>query len=335
MDSAGDEQFPAQISRTFGAANSGPSVGPIVINEIQYHPPPSGDEFIELLNVTSTNVPLFDSLRPTNTWKLAGVGYTFPTNITLGPAQMLLLVQTNPAAFQAKYSTPTNVLVLGPCSGALDNGGEHLQLQAPDSTASPTNPAPYVTIDEVDYNNKAPWPAAADGSDPSLQRASALAYGNDPINWVAEIQTPGLFNPNTDSDGDGLPDWWEVANGANPFAPDADADPDGDGFSNRQEYFAGTNPRDPNSALKLLEPSVAPGSVILHFLAASNHSYSVLCKTNLSDPTWIKVADIPAQPADGLVDIPDPVRIRTRVFIAWPHRPGPDLLGFSLRLCDF
>ena len=48
-------------------------------------------------------------------------------------------------------------------------------------------------------------------------------------------------NP-VDTDGDGLPDTWEVANGTNPSVPDAALDSDGDGLSNLQEYLARRDP---------------------------------------------------------------------------------------------
>ena len=47
-----------------------------------------------------------------------------------------------------------------------------------------------------------------------------------------------------DSDGDGLPDNYELVNGLNPNDPsDADADLDGDGLSNFEEFELGSNPR--------------------------------------------------------------------------------------------
>lgn len=47
-----------------------------------------------------------------------------------------------------------------------------------------------------------------------------------------------------DSDCDGIPDAWEIANGLNPNDPsDAYQDPDHDGLNNMEEYLAGTNPR--------------------------------------------------------------------------------------------
>lgn len=46
----------------------------------------------------------------------------------------------------------------------------------------------------------------------------------------------------TDSDGDGIPDAWEVLHGLNPHFNDAAADPDSDGLSNYWEYKLGLDP---------------------------------------------------------------------------------------------
>ena len=42
---------------------------------------------------------------------------------------------------------------------------------------------------------------------------------------------------------DGMPDWWEILHGLDPFDPaDAGEDPDGDGVTNLEEFLAGTDP---------------------------------------------------------------------------------------------
>ncbi len=188
--STGQEDFAAQIAPSLRETNVGPLVGPVVISEIHYHPAPGSDEFVELKNISATNVALFDPIRPANTWKLNGLGYTFPTNIILDPGQWLLLVATNPADFRARVSVPEDVPVLGPWNGALQNSGERLELQRP-GVPGLTGIVPFITVDAVRYNDKAPWPTAANGRGPSLQRLSDDAYGNDPASWLAAFPTPG------------------------------------------------------------------------------------------------------------------------------------------------
>jgi hypothetical protein len=191
VNSVRDVFYPAQITSTFGAANSGPRVGPVVINEIHYHAPIGRFEFIELLNISSTNVALFDPARPTNTWKLTGLGFTFPQNVTLPPGGYVILAQTNEATMRALYGIPAAVPIFQ-YSGSLQDSGENLELQRPD--APTTNGVPYITTDAVRYNDKLPWPVAADGAGPSLQRLVANAYGNEPTNWFASGVTPGRAN---------------------------------------------------------------------------------------------------------------------------------------------
>jgi hypothetical protein len=53
---------------------------------------------------------------------------------------------------------------------------------------------PYDVIDSVRYNDKLPWPVAADGGGPSLQRLDPAAYADDPANWFANGATPGRPN---------------------------------------------------------------------------------------------------------------------------------------------
>jgi parallel beta-helix repeat protein len=71
--------------------------------------------------------------------------------------------------------------------------------------------------------------------------------------YTGEVSTTTLSLP-SDSDGDGLPDDWEVANFGNLSQGPSD-DPDGDGWPNLAEYRGGTIPNNVNSA---------PSKVVFH-----------------------------------------------------------------------
>ena len=206
VNSQSAEDFVAQSAQTFGTNNAAPLVGPVVINEIMYHPqalttndPPAS--FIELLNITATNVPLYHAAAPTNTWRLRNAAdFDFPTNVTLPPGGTLLLVAFDPAtnttvlaSFRSRYGLPTNVPIFGPWQGNLPNNDGTIELKKPDPTVS-INPAP-VMVDKVHYNAQPPWPCGTDGTGSSLQRQQSAAYGNDPLNWAAGAPTPGNTNP--------------------------------------------------------------------------------------------------------------------------------------------
>ena len=119
------------------------------------------------------------------------------------------------------------------------------------------------------FRDSAPWPPQADGRGATLQRKTSTAFGNDPVNWKADAPTPGRDNRRSegeDSDGDGIPDEWEEANGLNPIvATDAAEDSDNDGLSNLAEYYAGTDPQDAASVFHLSARPLANGKIGLSF----------------------------------------------------------------------
>ncbi|MFM1767593.1 MAG: hypothetical protein RJA22_122 [Verrucomicrobiota bacterium] len=78
-----------------------------------------------------------------------------------------------------------------------------------------------------------------------------------------------------DSDGDGLPDAWEAANGFPTNNPaNGLLDTDGDGLTDYEEYVAGTQPTNAASTLQVVAAPVAGGTG-LDFAAVSNRTYTL------------------------------------------------------------
>ena len=194
--SDGAADFVAQsVTNTLGAANAYPRVGPVVINELMYHPATNGGpEYIELRNVSDMPAALYDG---TNSWKLdAAVDYTFPTGTVLSAGEYVLVVPTNETAFRAAYpAVPGGVRIFGPYTKQLDNAGESVKLWRPG--APDAEGVPWILADRVNYNDNSLWPESADGAGLSLERIAETLYGNDPANWSASTNaggTPGTVN---------------------------------------------------------------------------------------------------------------------------------------------
>lgn len=159
------------------------SVAPsaLAVSELHYHPSdptPSeqaagfGDEndfeFVELVNPGTA--PL----------DLAGVrfvdgiefDFTGSSRTLLVPGQYVLVVG-NRGAFEARYGS--GLPIAGEYAGRLSNAGEHIKLVD----------AGGETLLEFTYGTKAPWPAPADGSGPSLEMVDVTADPALPESWRA------------------------------------------------------------------------------------------------------------------------------------------------------
>jgi hypothetical protein len=196
-----------------GAPNSPPLVGPAVISEIMYHPADriegtnvvvnTSDEFLEILNLQASDLPLFAVNQPTNTWHLRGaVDFDFPTNVVLAPSGLVVVVGFDPgangavlAAFKSKYSVPATARIVGPWQGKLGNHHETIRLLKPLAPVISTNgipgKTPYALVEQIQYGSETPWPAEANGTGLSLLRVRSSAYGNEPANWIAAQPSPG------------------------------------------------------------------------------------------------------------------------------------------------
>jgi 1,4-alpha-glucan branching enzyme len=95
----------------------------------------------------------------------------------------------------------------------------------------------------------------------------------------------------SDTDGDGIPDNWEIAYGLNPNdGSDASIDTDGDGLTNLQEFHAGTNPRNPNSVFRISSVVSSAGNIIIRFPSVSGKVYRIEYSPSLTNG-WQTIAD--------------------------------------------
>ena len=188
-------------SPTLGQANQTHGVADLIISEVHYNPlPPTGNpvgvgdndiEFVEVFNRSNQALDLSD-------WRLRGdVDFDFP-QVTLQPGQSIPVLAFDPSvssaqldAFRAQYGISTNVPLLGGFSGDLGNSFGRVSLQQADSPpASDPTITPWVTVDEVVYDDLAPF-ADADNNGLSLNRISSTSLGNDASSWSALAPTPG------------------------------------------------------------------------------------------------------------------------------------------------
>ncbi len=125
------------------------TVGDLVITEIMYNSPESGNdslEYIEIYNNSDNEVNLFGYSFT------SGVEYVFP-QIVLENGNYLLVAIDSVALLNT-----LGVTAYQWTSGALSNSGELLKLSSPLGE----------TVDSIPYQNVAPWPLEANGGGSSM-----------------------------------------------------------------------------------------------------------------------------------------------------------------------
>lgn len=153
-----------------------PVRGGVVINEVLYHAPNDLDnlQFIELFNPGDRPIDLAG-------WKLAGgISYVFPAGRAL-EANGYLVVCKDVREFRKQYGFEA----AGAFTGSLARGAGTIELVD----------ASGRTLDRVRYRSRAPWPVAADGHGPSLERLCSTASGDGPDNWVPSALPAGAPRP--------------------------------------------------------------------------------------------------------------------------------------------
>jgi hypothetical protein len=100
-----------------------------------------------------------------------------------------------------------------------------------------------------------------DANDPDTDK-DGLRDGEEDINRNGIVDSGETDPCHKDTDGDHMPDGWEVTFHLNPLVADGNEDADGDGCTNWQEYIGNSNPSDPFS---LPKPMMLPYLLLLLF----------------------------------------------------------------------
>ena len=172
-------------SSTPAAANAGPLIRDVVINEIMYAPitGDNDDEFIELYNKGAASVSLAG-------WKLANaVTFTFPSTAVI-PAKGYVVIGRNLARLLANYPNLNTQNTFGNYGGSLANSGDRIQLLMAESIRRTntlgvvsTNLA-SVLVEEVAYQKGGRWGQWSDGGGSSLELIDPNSDHRRPSNWA-------------------------------------------------------------------------------------------------------------------------------------------------------
>lgn len=149
----------------------------LVISEISYNPPESGTdslEYIELYNETGADIDLTNYVIRDNATHTIAAGTV--------PANGYAILAINPGAIM----TVLGVDAIEIADLALSNGGEGIFLDDPNGNL----------IDEVSYDDNAPWPTFEDGADgagATVELCDVTSDNNDASNWGVATNDLGVM----------------------------------------------------------------------------------------------------------------------------------------------
>jgi len=217
----------------------------------EVHPDPEAE---------ASTLSLFDWLPHTGTWETVPAATLNP----LGPSFSLPMSGDRAFALFAQPlldTTPPAAITDLAAQPGTTFGSVILTWTAPGDDGSEGMASAYEVrmstdlIDESVWDDaiqvpayQAPQPAGS-AETLAIHLPNSGALYHFAVRAIDAAGNMGPFSPSVashtyelDSDGDGLPDWWEILHFGGATAADANTDPDGDGLSNLEEYLHGTDP---------------------------------------------------------------------------------------------
>ncbi|UCF07230.1 MAG: VCBS repeat-containing protein, partial [Thermoplasmata archaeon] len=180
-------------------------------------------------------------------------------------------------------------------------------------------------------------------------------YDNDGLSFYDEVATHGTDPLNPDTDGDGLDDGWEVANGFDPLDPrDATADYDHDELTNIQELEYGLDMWNPDTDNDSVNNNFLDGREVRYWCAMGMSMQLAGQYANNSDVDsdglldgyevyygskyvwWFEAEDFPAPGATAFLDGPAR-RSPNQLFLSSAVRtsdPSDELIDIPIRVTD-
>jgi len=123
--------------------------------------------------------------------------------------------------------------------------------------------------------------AAVSGEFTNIAEVATVPVDTNLLNNADTVGT--TVNTPADTDGAGMPDWFELMHFTNAVNGDAEGDNDGDGVKNGDEYDANTDPNDENSFPRI--DGIAINSpVVIEFETRPARAYDVQYSEGLTSP---------------------------------------------------
>ncbi len=153
---------------------------PFAITEIMYNPQPDpASNVLEFIEIYNSNPHIEDI----SGFRISGdIDFTFPANTVMRAGEYRVIAR-NPNHIQARYGISG---VMGPYTNSLKEAG----------TVRLRNREDFVQL-EIEYDNRAPWPVAADGAGHSLVLARPSYGENSARAWSQSARvggSPGGFD---------------------------------------------------------------------------------------------------------------------------------------------